>query len=185
MSASTGSPRPMVTVFGADWCEDTHRSRRLLRRLSVTHHYRNVDEDLDALDRATELGQGVRRTPVVEIDGVALVEPSNEHLLSTLVSRAVLTADEAADRLSVQNIGDMERVLRVSAGLMLYAAGRQGPLLVRAPLGLLGAGLMLTGVAGWCPVYNSRHLSSIGGPGDRPGEAERAAWLRPLASARD
>jgi glutaredoxin len=185
MSVSPAPPGPLVTVYGADWCEDTHRSRRLLRRLSVPHRYRNVDEDLDALDRATELGHGVRRTPVVEIDGTALVEPSNALLMSTLVSRTLLTADEAADRLSVQNVGDMERVLRVSAGLMLYAAGRSAPFALRAPLGLLGAGLMLTGAAGWCPIYNSRHVSSLGGPGDRPGEAERTAWLRPLASARD
>jgi len=185
MSVSSVPPRPTVTVYGADWCEDTHRSRRLLRRLGVAHRYRNVDDDLDALDRATELGQGVRRTPVIEIDGAALVEPSNELLMSSLVGRSVLTADEAADRQSVQNVGDMERLLRLGAGLMLYAAGRRSPLYVRGPLGLLGAGLMLTGVAGWCPVYNSRHVSSLGGPGDRPGEAERTAWLRPIASARD
>jgi mycoredoxin len=182
MSSPPVSPPPRVTVFGADWCEDTHRSRRLLRRLSVPHLYRNVDEDLDALDRATALGNGVRRTPVIEIDGAALVEPSNESLTSTLVSRGLFTANEAADRLSVQNVGDMERVLRVSVGVLLYAAGRSAPLAVRAPLAVLGAGLMVTGLAGWCPVYNSKHLSSLGGPGDRPGEAERTHWLRPVAS---
>jgi mycoredoxin len=185
MSSPPVGPPLNVTVFGADWCEDTHRSRRLLRRLNVAHLYRNVDDDLDALDRATALGQGVRRTPVIEIDGSALVEPSNALLMSTLVSRAVLTADEALDRLSVQNVGDMERMLRVGAGLLLYAAGRRAPLVVRAPLGVLGAGLMLTGVAGWCPLYNAQHVSSLGGPGDRPGEAERTHWLRPIASARD
>jgi mycoredoxin len=185
MSAAPLSPPPNVTVYGADWCEDTHRSRRLLRRLGVAHRYCNVDEDLDALDRATALGHGVRRTPVVEVDGMALVEPSNEALMATLVSRGVFTADEATDRLSIQNVGDMERVLRVSAGLLLYAAGRRAPLLVRAPLAALGAGLMITGAAGWCPVYNARHLSSLGGPGDRLGEAERTHWLRPASPARD
>lgn len=185
MSAAPLSPPPNVTVFGADWCEDTHRSRRLLRRLGVAHRYCNVDDDLDALDRATALGQGVRRTPVVEVDGVALVEPTNEALMATLVSRGVFTSDEATDRLSIQNVGDLERVLRVSAGLMLYAAGRGAPLAVRAPLAALGAGLMLTGAAGWCPLYNARHVSSLGGPGDRPGEAERTRWLRPVVPARD
>jgi glutaredoxin len=179
------TPQPNVTVFGADWCEDTHRSRRLLRRLGVAHCYRNVDEDLAALEQATTLGQGVRRTPVVDVDGTALVEPSNEALMSTLISRSVLSAAEAVDRLSVQNVGDVERLLRVSAGLMLYAGTRRAPALLRAPLGMLGAGLMLTGIAGWCPFYNSRHVSSLGGPGDRPGEAERTTWLRPIASVRE
>jgi mycoredoxin len=185
MSSAPLSPPPAITVFGADWCEDTHRSRRLLRRLGLWHLYRNVDEDLAALEEATALGQGVRRTPVVSIEGIALVEPSNEALVSVLISRGVLTDAEAVDRLSVQNVGDMERVLRVSGGLLLYAAMRRAPALLRAPLSLFGAGLMLTGVAGWCPLYNSRHVSSLGGPGDRPGEAERAAWLRPIAPTRE
>lgn len=174
---------PFVTVFGADWCEDTHRSRRLLRRLGVAHCYRNVDEDLDALGQATELGHGVRRTPVVEIDGSALVEPSNDTLMTALVGQSILSQAEAVDRLSVQNVGDMERVLRVSGGLMLFATARRASSVLRVPLGLLGAALMLTGMAGWCPLYNSRRVSSLGGPGDRPEEAERTRWLRPIASA--
>jgi len=172
-----------VTVFGADWCEDTHRSRRLLRRLGVAHRYRNVDEDLDALERATTLGRGVRRTPVVDIDGEALIEPSNDALTTALVACGSLTPAEAVDRLGVQNVGDMERVFRVSSGLLLYAATRRGPAVLRTSAGLLGAGLLLTGIAGWCPIYNVRRVSSLGGPGDRPRESERAAWLRPIASA--
>jgi hypothetical protein len=33
----------MVIVYGADWCEDTQRSLRHLRRLSVAHRYLNTD----------------------------------------------------------------------------------------------------------------------------------------------
>jgi mycoredoxin len=183
MSSALRSSQPNVTVFGADWCEDTHRSRRLLRRLGVTHLYRNVDEDLDALDQATRLGDGVRRTPVIEVDDISLIEPSNEALTSALVRTRVLTRDEALDRLSIQNVGDLERVVRVGGGLMLYATTRREAGALRVPLGLFGVALMLTGVAGWCPVYNARRVSSLGGPGDRPSEAERAAWLRPSRPA--
>ena len=86
----------------------------------------------------------------------------------------------------MQNVGDMERVLRVSSGLLLYArrAGALGGWCA-CRCGLLGAGLMLTGIAGWCPVYNSRRVSSLGGPGDRPGEAERTTWLRPARPGRE
>ncbi len=37
----------MITVYGADWCEDTRRSLRHLRRLGVAHRYVNIDEDLE------------------------------------------------------------------------------------------------------------------------------------------
>jgi glutaredoxin len=174
---------PIVTVYGADWCEDTHRSRRLLRRLGVPHIFRNVDDDLDALELATGLGDGVRRTPVIEIEGVALVEPSNQALTAALVGQHLLTRAEALDRLSVQNVGDLERVLRVSAGLTLYAMTRRGDGGLRGLLGLLGVGLMLTGVAGWCPFYHSRRVSSLGGPGDRPSEAEHQVAQAVQASA--
>src|SRR5205814_1675557 len=49
------NPRTMITVYGADWCEDTQRSMRHLRRLGVPYRYINIDEDLDALARAKAL----------------------------------------------------------------------------------------------------------------------------------
>jgi glutaredoxin len=172
-----------VIVYGADWCEDTGRARRLLRRLAVPHAYRNIDEDLDALDRAIALGSGTRRTPIVDVAGQALVEPSNETLTAALVGARLISGDQVAERMVVQNVGDAERLIRVGGGLVLYALTRRAPPPLRLPLGLVGLGLLLTGVAGWCPVYHTRGVSSIGGPGDRPTEAERRAWLggsRPL-----
>jgi glutaredoxin len=72
-------------VYGADWCEDTQRSRRLLRRLAIAHEYHNVDEDVFALERACALNAGERRTPVIEIVGTVLVEPSNPDLTAALI----------------------------------------------------------------------------------------------------
>ncbi len=166
-----------VIVYGADWCEDTSRTRRLLRRLMVPFTYRNVDEDLDALDEATRLSHGARRTPVVDAAGQALVEPSNETLVAALVGARLLTDEDALGRMAVQNVGDAERLLRAGTGLAVYVLASQAPAALRAPLRFLGVGLMLTGAAGWCPVYHTKGLSSIGGPGDRPGEAERRRWL--------
>ena len=67
----------MITVYGADWCEDTRRSQRLLRRLHVPHRYVNIDDDLDGLERAKALNHGQRRTPTIDLGlgGEALVEP--------------------------------------------------------------------------------------------------------------
>lgn len=171
----------MITVYGADWCEDTRRSRRLLRRLHVPYRYVNIDEDLDGLERAATLSHGGRRTPTIDLGlgGQPLVEPDNDVLTGALVERQMLSPDEARERLAVQNVGDVERVARTAAGLAMIAGAAAAPRPMRRPLRLLGAIAAATGVAGWCPVYAYAGVTSLGGPGDRPDEAERPAWLAP------
>jgi glutaredoxin len=185
MTATHDFPPPVVTVFGAAWCEDTSRTRRFLRRLGVAHRYYDVDLDFDALERATMLNQGVRRTPVVLLAEQVLVEPSNDALARTVVHEGLLTRDKAIERLDVQNVGDAERLLRVSGGLLLLAFEPRAPRIARAATLLTGVTLLLTGIAGWCPVFSATGLSSLNGPGDRPDEAERRTWLtrRELAIA--
>jgi mycoredoxin len=173
-----GSPQPpTVTVYGATWCEDTRRARRLLRRLGVAHRYFDVDEDLEALEHATALNRGARRTPVVTLAAQVLVEPSNEALARTVIGEGLLTREEAIDRLYVQNVGDMERCIRISGGLALIGLQRHAPPVLRGATFLTGLTLLLTGIAGWCPVFSLRGVSSLNGPADRPGEAEREDWL--------
>jgi len=169
----------MITVYGADWCEDTRRSRRHLRRLAVPHRYLNVDEDIEALESATLLNGGERRTPTIDlgVGGSPLIEPANEMLTEALVELDMLTADAARERLGVQNVGDLERVVRTGAGLALLLAGAVGPRASRWPLRLAGALLAVSGIAGWCPGYHGMGMTSMDGPGDRPDEAHRKAWL--------
>lgn len=174
----------MITVYGADWCEDTRRSQRLLRRLHVPYHYINIDEDLDGLARAVALNHGERRTPTIDLGlgSEALVEPDNELLTAALVELEMLTPDEATERLELQNVGDVERVARTSSGLALAALAGAAPRSLRWPLRLAGAIGVITGVTGWCPAYHAARVTSIGGPGDRPGEAERRGWLAARSS---
>jgi glutaredoxin len=174
----------MITVYGADWCEDTRRAQRLLRRLHVRYHYINIDEDLDALDRAKALNHGERRTPTIDLGmgGQALVEPGNETLTAALVEREMLTPEEAYQRLELQNVGDVERVARTTAGLAIVAAAGAAPRSLRWPLRVVGLITAATGVTGWCPGYYSAGVTSLGGPGDRPDEAERRGWLRPAST---
>jgi glutaredoxin len=171
----------MITVYGADWCEDTRRSQRLLRRLHVPYHYINIDEDLDALERAKALNHGERRTPTIDLGlgGAPLVEPDNETLAAALVERRMLTRDEAHERLGIQNVGDVERVARTTAGLAALAMAGTLPRGLRGPVRLLGIVAAVTGVTGWCPAYHGAGVTSLGGPGDRPEEAERREWLAP------
>jgi glutaredoxin len=173
----------MITVYGADWCEDTRRSLRHLRRLSVPHRYLNIDEDLDALANAKALNAGQRRTPTIDlgVGGPALVEPDNDTLTGALVELEMLTDEDARDRLTVQNVGDLERVLRMSAGAGLLLAATVAPRPARWIVRLTGGALALSGLAGWCPVYYSADLTSLEGPGDRPDEAHRRDWLAPAA----
>ena len=176
----------MITVYGADWCEDTRRSLRQLRRLAVPHRYFNVDDDLDALASAKALNGGLRRTPTIDlgVGGPALVEPDNDTLIAALVELEMLTEDDAYERLGVQNVGDMERVLRTIAGVALMLAGGALPRGVRWPFRLAGATVALTGVTGWCPAYHAARVTSLEGPGDRPDEAHRDAWLAPAPAVR-
>jgi hypothetical protein len=171
----------MITVYGADWCEDTRRSQRLLRRLHVPHHYVNIDEDLDGLERAKALNHGERRTPTIDlgIGGPALVEPDNETLAAALIEREMLTQEEAHERLGIQNVGDVERVARTTLGIALIAAAGASPAPLRWPLRLLGLVAAATGISGWCPAYHATGMTSLGGPGDRPDEAERSEWIAP------
>jgi glutaredoxin len=176
----------MITVYGADWCEDTRRTLRHLRRLGVRHRYLNVDEDLEALGTATSLNGGHRRTPTVDlgVGGPPLIEPANDALTEALVELEMLTQEDARERLTVQNVGDLERVVRSGAGAALVLAGAVAPGTARWPLRIAGTVLALSGLAGWCPVYYGTGVTSIDGPGDRPDEAHRGTWLGAAAEAK-
>lgn len=166
----------MITVYGADWCEDTQRSMRHLRRLGVPYHYINIDEDLDGLERAKALTSGRRRTPVIDIDGDALVEPTNDRLTAAIVEHQHLTVDEMQERMTAQNVGDLERALRAGGGIFVLAFAAAAPRALRWPLRLAGAAIALSGFAGWCPAYSYAQRSSLDGPGDHPAEASRSRW---------
>jgi mycoredoxin len=171
----------MITMYGADWCEDTRRSRRLLRRLHMPYRYVNVDEDVDGLERARALNKGERRTPTIDLGlGAApLVEPDNDLLTAALVEHEMLSRGDADERLALQNVGDLERLGRTAASVALWRLGATAPRVIRRPLRLVAMAVAATGVSGWCPVYHAAHLTSLDGPGDRPDEAERRAWLAP------
>ena len=169
----------MITVYGADWCEDTRRSLRHLRRLHVPHEYLNIDENLDALAHAKNLNGGKRRTPTIDLGmgGQPLVEPSNDTLTGALVEMSMLARDDAYERMAMQNIGDVERAIRTTAGAAILAAGAVAPRGARWPFGVIGLLLSATGLTGWCPAYHYAGVTSLGGPGDRPDEAERDRWV--------
>lgn len=167
----------MVMVYGAASCKDTRRALRLLRRLGVRHRYRDVDEDPSAFRRVLEVNDGKRQTPVVEVSGEVLVEPGNASLTSALLRNQFVTVDVLQERRTVQNLGDLERGLRVAIGALTCLAARETRGVSKGVLIAGGLATVLTGLAGWCPTYAAAGVSSLEGPGDHPAESERTDWL--------
>jgi glutaredoxin len=168
---------PAVEVLGAAWCVDTARTLRCLRRLRVPVTAIDVDDHLDALQDVTRITGGQRRTPVVRVGRQVLVEPSNAELIHALEQAGLLAPSTVLAFEHGQNVGDLERLLRLIGAGLAIAATADTPAALRVPLRLLAAGLALTAVIGWCPVYDAHGVTSVGGPGDHPDEAERDSWL--------
>lgn len=166
-----------VEVLGAGWCVDTARTARCLRRLRVPFRGVDVDHDLEALEESMRLSGGARRTPVVRVAGRVLVEPSNAALGAALVDAGLLAPFTIQAFEHGRNVGDLERLLRVAAACVLVAATTRAHWPVRLPLRVAATGLVMTAAVGWCPLYQAQGVTSVGGPGDRPGEAERNDWL--------
>ncbi len=56
-----------VTVYGADWCGDTIRTKRELDSKGVSYRYVDIDSDAEGEKMVIEFSKGKRRIPLVEI----------------------------------------------------------------------------------------------------------------------
>ena len=132
----------------------------------------------------TSLNGGLRRTPTIDLGlgGAALVEPDNDTLTGALVEMQMFTYEQVRERLDVQNVGDVERLGRTIGGLAILALGSTAPQSMQWPVRMLGAGIALTGVAGWCPLYHSTGVTSARRAG-RPAGRSHAPALAHARSA--
>jgi glutaredoxin len=77
-----------VSVYGADGCHETRRTREHLQDLGVRHRYINVDEDSVGDMRVRGWNEGRRRTPTVIVRGDSGTEllcvPSDSELEQAL-----------------------------------------------------------------------------------------------------
>lgn len=70
----------MITMYGADWCSDCRRSKKLLDEMDVDYEYVDLLADPDAADRAKVIS-GRTSIPVIAFsDGTHFVEPSDSEL---------------------------------------------------------------------------------------------------------
>jgi glutaredoxin len=73
-----------IDFYGAEWCGDCRRSKRLLDSLNVEFNYHDVSVDDAAKDKAIEIS-GKQSIPVILFsDGTYFVEPSDPELKSKL-----------------------------------------------------------------------------------------------------
>ena len=75
---------PRIVVYGAFWCRDTVRTRRLLNRHSIPYTLIDVGEDRQAAQRVMDWNRGYLSTPTLDIEGRIVTEPSDEELARLL-----------------------------------------------------------------------------------------------------
>lgn len=75
----------MITFYGASWCGDCRRSKRLLDELNVAYTYIDVETDASAAAKVVEINGGVQAIPVIVFpDQTHLTEPSDKALSAKL-----------------------------------------------------------------------------------------------------
>lgn len=83
-----------IIMYGADWCGDCRRAKRVLERLRVEYRWIDVEHDAGKAEEARRVG-GSRRIPVIILsDQTVLVEPTDAELESKLASQPTLSTDQ-------------------------------------------------------------------------------------------
>lgn len=74
-----------ITMYGAEWCGDCRRSKRLLEELDVQVTHIDVETDQSAAAKVIEINGGAKSIPVIIFsDGTHLTEPSDNDLKAKL-----------------------------------------------------------------------------------------------------
>ena len=71
-------------MFGANWCSDCRRSKKLLDGLGVDYDYVDVEAVVDGADRAKAISGRTQIPVIVFPDGTHLVEPTDAELSAKL-----------------------------------------------------------------------------------------------------
>lgn len=70
----------MITMYGADWCSDCRRSKKLLDDMGVDYEYVDLIAEPSGAERALAIS-GRTNIPVIQFpDGTHFVEPSDAEL---------------------------------------------------------------------------------------------------------
>ena len=76
----------MITMYGADWCSDCVRSKKLLDEMGVEYDYVDLIAEPAAADRAQAISGRTSIPVIVFPDGTHFVEPSDADLRAKIES---------------------------------------------------------------------------------------------------
>jgi mycoredoxin len=80
-----------ITMYGADWCGDCRRSKRLFEELDVQVNHIDVEQDKSAAAKVVEINGGAQSIPVIVFsDGTHLTEPSDNDLKAKLTALGII-----------------------------------------------------------------------------------------------
>jgi glutaredoxin-like protein len=80
-----------ITMYGADWCGDCRRSKRLFEELDIQVHHIDVEVDKSAAAEVVEINGGAQSIPVIVFsDGTHLTEPSDNDLKAKLTALGII-----------------------------------------------------------------------------------------------
>ena len=75
-----------IVMYGADWCADCRRSKRLLDERQVAYSYVDLEQAPEAIEEVLRRNDGRRVIPTIVVaDGSHLAEPTDSQLSSKLV----------------------------------------------------------------------------------------------------
>ena len=78
-------------MYGAGWCGDCRRSKRLLEELDVQVTHIDVEADASAAAKVIEINGGAKSIPVIVFsDGTHLTEPSDNDLKAKLEALKII-----------------------------------------------------------------------------------------------
>jgi len=85
MTAPAASAAPAtITMFGAEWCRDCRRSKKLLDGLGVAYDYVDLETVADGADRAKAISGRTQIPVIVFADDTHMVEPSDADVRAKL-----------------------------------------------------------------------------------------------------
>ena len=73
-----------ITMYGADWCGDCRRSKRLLDAMGVDYDYIDVERIEHAADEARAISGRTNIPVVIFPDGTHFTEPSDAELAAKI-----------------------------------------------------------------------------------------------------
>ena len=80
-----------ITMYGADWCGDCRRSKRLFEELDIQFNHIDFEVDESAAAKVQEINGGAKSIPVIVFsDGTHLTEPSDNDLKAKLTALGII-----------------------------------------------------------------------------------------------